>query len=240
MNETLLAYLAGAMDADGWFGIKRSTYHRRVRGDAVNPIYSERAALKQVTPQVPQLLRDTFGGSLREDKPRAENRKPLYTFHTTDKIAATVARALLPYLRIKQRHAEIVLELRLTKDGHYWQAAYWFEREHPEWREMELITSSQVRAILNYKHQTCVAQAVRKGTLLGLPWNGRPIEVPRYPRLLVEQVAQLAGRDGRARVQAPQLVAWRERLFQEIRELNKTGTSGTPTYHKTGYFVPID
>src|SRR6184192_74603 len=72
-----LAYLAGAMDSDGWFGIKRSTYHQRVRGDAVNPAYQERLGLKQVAPTVPTMLRNCFGGSLSQARGQTPNSKVL-------------------------------------------------------------------------------------------------------------------------------------------------------------------
>jgi hypothetical protein len=54
--ETELAYLAGAI------GIKRSTYAMRVRGDAGAPTFSERVALRQVTPEIPTMLKAHFGG----------------------------------------------------------------------------------------------------------------------------------------------------------------------------------
>ena len=60
-----LAYLAGAMDSDGCISVKRSTYAMRVRGDAGTPVFSERVIFKQVTPEIPTLLKELFGGSLR-------------------------------------------------------------------------------------------------------------------------------------------------------------------------------
>ena len=114
-DKLTLAYLAGAMDADGYFTIKRSTYHLRVRGDARVPTFHERIGLKQVSPAVPELLRDVFGGSIGIQKPSARNGKPLYSWQVTDRKAATAAEMLLPYLRIKRQQAEILLELRRLK-----------------------------------------------------------------------------------------------------------------------------
>ena len=110
------AYLAGAMDSDGSIGIRRSTYATRVTGDARHPVFSERIGLKQVTPEIPELLKATFGGSLMMQKPSAAKGRPLYYWEATNQVAADALVALLPYLRIKRRQAENVLALRASKD----------------------------------------------------------------------------------------------------------------------------
>src|SRR6185312_15248159 len=104
--KTELAYLAGAIDSDGTIGIKRSTYAMRVRGDAGAAIFSERVALRQTSPIVPEMLRARFGGSLYMTKPSTVNGKPLYSWAATDLRALECLRSLLPFLRIKRQQAE--------------------------------------------------------------------------------------------------------------------------------------
>lgn len=116
ISSDLAAYLAGAMDSDGSIGLRRSTYAMRVTGDARVPIYSERICLKQVTPQIPNLLRDAFGGSLMLQSPSVTKGKPLYYWEATNKVAANALVTLLPYLRVKRPQAEALLELRASKD----------------------------------------------------------------------------------------------------------------------------
>jgi hypothetical protein len=111
----LLAYLAGAMDSDGSIGIRRSTYSMRVSGDSRQPAYSERICLKQVTPQIPELLKETFGGSLMMQKPSAAKGRPLYYWEATNAVAAKAIVLMLPYLRIKRAQAENCLALRASK-----------------------------------------------------------------------------------------------------------------------------
>jgi hypothetical protein len=111
-----LAYLAGAIDSDGYIGIKRSTYAMRVRGDAGQPMYSERVSLHQVTPHIPELLRETFGGSCRVERAQAVTRRPLFVWNATDLRAAAALRALRPYLRIKAEQADNALALRVVKE----------------------------------------------------------------------------------------------------------------------------
>ena len=111
----LFAYLAGAIDSDGCISVKRSTYAMRVRGDAGAPVFSERVMLKHVTPEVPTLLQDTFGGSLRVDAPSTPNGRNLYAWQVTDLRAVECLKAILPYLRVKRSQAENCLTLRRLK-----------------------------------------------------------------------------------------------------------------------------
>lgn len=115
MDETLKAYLAGCLDCDGWLTIKRNTYAMRVRGDASQPVYGERVGLKQITPDVPALLREYFGGYLRTEKPSVKNGRPLHSWSATDKQAIECVSSLLPYMRVKRQQAEILLQLRALK-----------------------------------------------------------------------------------------------------------------------------
>ena len=109
------AYLAGCLDSDGYFSIKRSSYHMRVRGDSGQLVYSERIGLKQVSEHVPSLLHKYFGGYYRIDKPSSRHGKPLYAWSVTDRKAISCVTILLPYLRVKKAQAELLIELRRLK-----------------------------------------------------------------------------------------------------------------------------
>jgi hypothetical protein len=116
LSPELLAYLAGAIDADGSIGIRQSTYAVRVRRDARQPMYSERVCFKQVTPQIPALLKATFGGSLMEQSPSVTKGRALHYWEVTNRVAASALTLLLPHLRIKRAQAEACLALRASKD----------------------------------------------------------------------------------------------------------------------------
>jgi hypothetical protein len=243
--DTVLAYLAGAMDSDGSFGIMRSTYAMRVRGDASQPIYGERAALKQVTEAIPRLLHETFGGVFTITKGHTPLSKPLWLWQVTDCKAATCAEQLLPFLRVKSAQAKCLLELRATKQQHsYKKLAYWFEREHPSWREMPLVTFREAAALIGYKDAGLpgmkgfgmIRQAVANGSLLAIPYDNSGIEKPRIPRALVELYAAIPGSRGKRR--PAQLIAMREELWQRCRELNRIGTGEHPIYMRTGCYAP--
>lgn len=114
-DAAIAAYLAGAFDSDGSIGIRRSTYAQR-KGEAGAPVYAERICLKQVTPQIPDLLRETFGGSLMLQKPSTTKGRPLHYWEATNRVATEALRVMLPYLRIKRVQAETCLALRASKD----------------------------------------------------------------------------------------------------------------------------
>lgn len=134
-QSLLLAYLAGCMDSDGSFGIRRDTYHLRVRGDSTVPIFSERICFKQVCPIVPQLLKNLFGGHLYKDKPNAKHGRSLWGWEATQLLAAKCILALYPYLRVKKPQAEILIKLRESKNS----------QTRPRWR-----TDEERQKILTY------------------------------------------------------------------------------------------
>src|SRR3954452_14900931 len=113
-NKLVLSYLAGVIDSDGSITIAVDTW--RVRNKGYAPSYSENIAIGQCDPQAINLLKETFGGHIRIEKARGEFRRPVYFWGVTDKNAVLCARALLPYLRIKRRQAELMLRLRKIKD----------------------------------------------------------------------------------------------------------------------------
>ena len=116
MNRNKIAYLAGAIDADGTLGIKKSTYAVRVTKDSKQPSYSERVALRQVGDVVPKLLKKNFGGSFYITKPSAKRGQHLFSWAVTDMKAASCIRALLPFLLIKKNQAKNCLALRSVKN----------------------------------------------------------------------------------------------------------------------------
>src|SRR5438046_2586807 len=140
-KKTTLPYLAGAMDSDGYFTIKRSTYRLRVRGDATQPVYSERIGLKQVTPHIVELLQNTFGGYVGRQRGVSVNSKPLWSWQATDRAAANACLLLLPYLTVKKRQCELLVELRKSKQPQYLRFAFWFEHDHPECASMPMLTA---------------------------------------------------------------------------------------------------
>jgi len=110
--QEIIIYLAGVMDADGYFTIKRSTYRVRKIGDSKNPLYYERVGIKQTSPEAIKLIHRYWGGYFRIENPSSKNGKPLYAIDLTNKKAHEFIKAIYPYLRIKKKQAKILLRLR--------------------------------------------------------------------------------------------------------------------------------
>ena len=112
-NKTILAYLAGVLDGDGSFCIhlKRQRICKPTRPDKITS-FTAKIQIKQVQPEAIELIHETFGGIIpRMVKPSAKNGKPLWFWEISGSRAAEVSNLLIPYLRLKKRQAEILIEL---------------------------------------------------------------------------------------------------------------------------------
>lgn len=220
-----LAYLAGAMDADGYFTIKRSR-SATFRARGWTEMFTEVVGLKQVTPQVPQLLHGTFGGSLYLQQSSAKRGRPLHIWHGSNTVALACCHALLPYLRIKGQQAQKLIELSETKASRYRRLAYWFEREFPDWRSLPMVTIREAGILLGRDPTTarrCILGHVSQSDWLRLPFDYHNPKAGRIPRLFAERLAALLASDGRKYHNPPELIAWRSRICGELRELNRVG-----------------
>lgn len=114
MNATEKAYIAGVLDADGYFTIRRMTYGVRVLKNSKHPTYAERVGIKQCKPEAINLIDKHYGGSRTIEKPSAENGKPLHSLQLTHLKANKLIVDILPYLRIKKKQARILIRLRAS------------------------------------------------------------------------------------------------------------------------------
>jgi len=107
----LFAYLAGIMDSDGSFRVEK----RRVRG-MLGPQYRINIRCAQVVPSpAVDLLAKAFGGRLARKKARWPSGRNLVSWSIFDRKAIPAIEALLPYLRVKNTQAHLLLELRGLK-----------------------------------------------------------------------------------------------------------------------------
>jgi hypothetical protein len=113
-ERELLAYLAGLLDADGYFSIMCNASGQKKFGRA-NPQWFECVGLKQTIDIGPKLLKETFGGTIWKEKPSAINGKPLFAWRVSSKSAMECAKRLLPFLRIKRQQAQFLVRLGMHK-----------------------------------------------------------------------------------------------------------------------------
>ena len=112
MEPVDLAYLAGLIDGEGYIGIKRTTHKNRV-----SPAYHARIQVRMVDEPAIAFLADTLGGSYYYERPSVAKGRPLYCFQASDAKAESILRSLRPYLRVKARNADTVLEFRDLQKG---------------------------------------------------------------------------------------------------------------------------
>jgi len=108
----LLSYLAGVMDSDGFFSIRKDTYGIRVLKSSKNPAYYEKVGIKQVKNDVVNIIHKKFGGCYSLEKSSSKNGKPLFSIQLTNLKAHNFIKLIYPFLRIKKEQAEILLKLR--------------------------------------------------------------------------------------------------------------------------------
>ncbi len=104
MSNTL-AYLAGVIDSDGCITIKRRRVKTAAAWNFQNCIF-----VRQVTSEAVNLCQETFGGRINLRPSGTPGGRDLYHWEADRKRAVDVAKQLLPYLRIKKRQAQIVIE----------------------------------------------------------------------------------------------------------------------------------
>lgn len=111
MDTHTLAYLAGAIDADGHISIQRT--RKNVKKNTCGPViyYYPKFGLTQITDAVPNLLRDTFGGNVYNHQPKNPKHQLWYIYQSSNSSGCEYLSLLLPYLRIKRRQAELAISL---------------------------------------------------------------------------------------------------------------------------------
>lgn len=109
-QAVLYAYLAGIIDGEGSITIRKVTSKKTLAlTKRKSPWYHPAVSLGMMWEGIPALLYDTFGGSCYTE--RAPSHRTLYRWALMgNKQIVPVLKALLPYLRVKQEQALMLLE----------------------------------------------------------------------------------------------------------------------------------
>ncbi len=109
-----LAYCAGVLDSDGHIGVHVNWYKVRSgpHQDSKQPTYQPRCSVKQLDHQAVELFGEVFGGHFYVDSSNVRgSRRPINVWQVHSKASRPVLEALRPYLRLKDRQADLALEL---------------------------------------------------------------------------------------------------------------------------------
>jgi len=109
-QAVLYSYIAGIIDGEGSIRINKSFTPRTIAVHRVkSPVYNAQINLGMVDKEIPDLLKDTFGGNVREE--RVPGMRSIWRYSLTGRNQLIdVLNNLLPYLRIKRKHAEVVID----------------------------------------------------------------------------------------------------------------------------------
>ena len=106
-QAVLLAYLAGIIDGEGTVGIVRTKPNQRTA--QINYRHYAYMSLGMVEKQIPDLLKEVFGGCVNEE--RVHGMRSVWRWHKTGRDdLIRLLNDLLPYLRIKRPQAELVID----------------------------------------------------------------------------------------------------------------------------------
>lgn len=111
VDPCLLAYLAGAIDADGHITVTRAVRKLGKRYTHSPTYYHPRLGYTSVSDIVPVILCDTFGGNIHKHQPKNAKHRLVYQWHIGTAACGIADGLLTPYLRQKRRQAELVVEL---------------------------------------------------------------------------------------------------------------------------------
>lgn len=105
LSELSLPYVAGIVDGEGYVSVIHRPKRRRGEVQVV-------VMVSMTFEQIPRMLQAQFGGCLYvQSRVRRPNHKTQYCWAIRSKQAAAFVKQILPYLIVKKRQAEIVIEL---------------------------------------------------------------------------------------------------------------------------------
>ncbi len=118
---TLLAYIAGIVDGEGYIGIKTNGWGKNGR-----PRYVIRVGVGNSDISLIQLLQVEFGGSVyggNRHLTRTDGSpyRPFWKWELCSRKAASFIESILPYLRIKKPQAELALKFQSRKVPGHWK-----------------------------------------------------------------------------------------------------------------------
>ncbi len=120
MNETELAYIAGIIDGEGYLGISCT------KTSIGNNCYYPRLTVHMLDRESIDLMCAVFKIKMRNS---ILNQKSYFSFYANGKNLKTILLLIYKYLRVKKKHADLLLKLieskeknkpkPIFKDGHF-------------------------------------------------------------------------------------------------------------------------
>lgn len=129
--ETVAAYMAGILDGEGSLSIGNYSGNRK-NGDKH---FQVNISVSSTDKPLIDWIYDTFGGYRGEYTPKQmsrNGRKQVYRWQCSSDRLRHICEITLPYLIIKKRQAEILIEMRKTYNGSHSQKGKWNTQKIPQ------------------------------------------------------------------------------------------------------------
>lgn len=146
-SETTAAYMAGILDGEGCLSIGNYSGNRK-NGDKH---YQVNIAISSTDEALITWIVDTFGGYKGKYTPKQmsiNGRKQVFRWQCSSDRLSHICEVCLPYLIIKKRQAEILLEMRKTyHDAHNVKGIWQVQRLPKEILDLRLSLFNELRAL---------------------------------------------------------------------------------------------
>lgn len=122
MNKIYLAYLAGIFDGEGTITITKTW-----RKDTVDHWPTVQITWTNITKQaeLSEELKKRFGGYLKYYRPKQGKGKEIVFWRLQSRKSVRFIKLLLPYLRVKKRHAEVIIRYSKLQGDNRKRGARW-------------------------------------------------------------------------------------------------------------------
>jgi len=124
-NELDYAYAAGLIDGEGCIGV----YNQTCPTTKTRRRYILTLRVSMSNWESPLWMKNTFGGNYRSYTNLGYGKKVMYTWSMSTKIAGEFLKRILPYLKVKQRQAELAIEFQDKKKKGGWKKIAVMEAE---------------------------------------------------------------------------------------------------------------
>jgi hypothetical protein len=114
-SPEVLAYAAGVVDGEGHIGMYRNIPKASWKGRTKSPRYEYGVTVVNTVRPLLYWLHAEFGGSVCARPPQKEGWQPQWRWYLASLQAADFCRAILPYLRVKQEQATLLVAFVDTK-----------------------------------------------------------------------------------------------------------------------------
>ena len=138
-TQSDLAYIAGILDGEGYIGLVKATEIRRQRRVDNNITHSFRPTVRvnMVSDVAINFIQTLFGGNLYENPECPPQRHQWDLQMTNRNDCKRILEAILPFLKLKKRQAEILLSFIALRDSKPKTNASGGNYTQDEWRYWE-------------------------------------------------------------------------------------------------------